>query len=339
MKLGELGSFSSDLLNRKVRQKFGFGFNTKHLTLEKANILLAKVDENIRSYKKANGNLLTERSSHFSNLILVRDSLKSYLKENDKSDEQSKCKVCHKMFTPEYGEHARCPDCKADQHSAAEKATGVESKQFENKPVIENRERKIMITKVDHQKLQRAVEMSEAGKAIPARYLDTLKEALAKLTVKKEFNEQEMRKFFAARGKALTEGEVEQAQAILASKDLVDRLQGMLEDVGGMVNEDIPPLTDTIRNEIGSNEASKFNSEVTASLNSLLDTLRQTREQIDAATRELAGEQSDDMGMPTDGMDPTASGLDSEIDSVVGDDFTGSDAAVGGANPLGREKR
>src|SRR6056300_441051 len=41
----------------------------------------------------------------------------------------------------------------------------------------------------------------------------------------------------------ITEGEVENAELVLAAKDMVDRVQGMLEDIGKMINEDLPPLT------------------------------------------------------------------------------------------------
>jgi hypothetical protein len=36
------------------------------------------------------------------------------------------CKSCGMTFEPSYGEHHRCPDCLAGEHSAAEGATGVE---------------------------------------------------------------------------------------------------------------------------------------------------------------------------------------------------------------------
>jgi hypothetical protein len=36
------------------------------------------------------------------------------------------CRVCHKPFTPSYGEYHRCPSCMNKQHTAGEAATGVE---------------------------------------------------------------------------------------------------------------------------------------------------------------------------------------------------------------------
>lgn len=36
------------------------------------------------------------------------------------------CRVCHKPFTPSYGEHSRCPSCMSKQHSSGEKATGTQ---------------------------------------------------------------------------------------------------------------------------------------------------------------------------------------------------------------------
>jgi len=428
MKLNEMTGFSNELFNTKIKQKYGFGFNTKNLTTPKAKLLLNKVNEDVKSYKKNNGNLKTERSPYFTNLILIRESLKNYLIEKDDDGEERTCKSCGEKFTPEHGEYSRCQNCKDEQHSQAEKATHVESKktiaekavsksqqkfmgmvhaaqkggkpaskeiakvakdmgkkdakdfastkhkglpdkvgedkdtkwrkEFKGKEdykkgivnplmrkvkVKENKERKIMVNKVDYVKLQRAVELSESGKAVPARYLDTLKETLTKLTVRgapKRIDEEQMRRFWAARGRKLTEGEVESAQAILAAKDMVDRLQDMLEDVGGMVNEDMPPLVDNVRDQVGADKASSFSTEVSAALTGLLDMLRQTRETVDASTRMLAGDDSG-MGMPDDGMGGVDVG--GEVPPVgtgaAADTFAGTDAAVGGASGLGREQR
>lgn len=208
----------------------------------------------------------------------------------------------------------------------------------------ESKERKIMVTKTDYMKLKRATELSESGKAVPAKYLEPLKETLSKLRTKRELNEEALRRFFAQHGRTLTEGEVEQAQAILAAKDLVDRLQDMLEDVGSMMNEEMPPLVDSVRDQIGTNQATSFNTAVSGSLSSLLDTIKSTRESIDAATRQLAGEEpGNDMEVP-DEVSPEDEKSLSTPDLDVGgeeegDGFDGIDAAVGGEEPLGREKR
>ena len=44
----------------------------------------------------------------------------------DDNDSKSKCVSCGREFVPAYGEHSRCPSCLNRQHSAGEKATGVQ---------------------------------------------------------------------------------------------------------------------------------------------------------------------------------------------------------------------
>ena len=131
----------------------------------------------------------------------------------------------------------------------------------------------------------------------------------------------------------ITEGEVENAELVLAAKDMVDRIQGMLEDVGKMINEDLPPLTDAIRDEMDSATADSFNSSMSTALQGLLDNLGTARTGVDEASRILVGEapSAEPMGVeePGEVEAPDAEG---------GDDFGAADAAVGGEEPMGREK-
>jgi hypothetical protein len=90
----------------------------------------------------------------------------------------------------------------------------------------------------------------------------------------------------------ISEGEVETAQAILAAKDFVDRLQDMIEDASQMLNEDLPPLGDSIKDQIGANEGSAFVAAATEALNGLLEAVKVARESMDSATRVLAGQEA-----------------------------------------------
>jgi hypothetical protein len=62
--------------------------------------------------------------------------------------------------------------------------------------------------------------------------------------------------------RVLTEGEMGKSEAILAAKDMVDSIQDMIEDVSRMQNEQMPALIDTIRDQIGSEQAETFKSQV-----------------------------------------------------------------------------
>jgi hypothetical protein len=138
----------------------------------------------------------------------------------------------------------------------------------------------------------------------------------------------------------LLEGELESAEAVLAAKDMVDSIQDMITDASKMLNEQLPPLLDTIKDQIGTAQADGFKNSAQEALNNLLTVLNSTRESLDSGARQLAGEEAPtDMPLaPTEPVtEPEASDLDQE--EPAGDDFEASAAAVGGSEPLGRERR
>lgn len=149
----------------------------------------------------------------------------------------------------------------------------------------------------------------------------------------------------------LKEGEMGQAEAILAAKDMVDTAQDMIEKVGKMQNEQLPALIDSIRDQIGSEQADAFKNSVGQVLATLSQQLGQTRESLDGAARALTGEGATapmampgmDAGMGADmggeadlGMD---AGMGGDVPPDEGDGFGATDAAAGGAEALGRERR
>jgi hypothetical protein len=139
----------------------------------------------------------------------------------------------------------------------------------------------------------------------------------------------------------LLEGELETAEAVLAAKDMVDSVQDMITDASKMMNEELPPLLDTIRDQIGTAQADSYKQTVTAALQGLMDSLNGARDALDNGARVLAGEQPDQaMSMGGDqglsGQLPLAD-LDNDLDSED-DGFAATDAAAGG-DELGRERR
>jgi hypothetical protein len=138
------------------------------------------------------------------------------------------------------------------------------------------------------------------------------------------------------------EDEVGAAETLMAAQDMVDSIQGMLEDVGEMINEKLPPLTDSIRRSGGAEAAADFNQQTNSALNALMDAVRAARESMAGAVGTLSGEAPTPMGGEQDFDLDTAepadepAGDDEDFDL---DDFEASDAAAGGAEPLGRAKR
>ena len=133
------------------------------------------------------------------------------------------------------------------------------------------------------------------------------------------------------------EDEVGQAESLMAAQDMVDSVQGMLEDVGEMINEKLPPLTDSLRRSSGADSAATFNQQTNEALNTLMDAVRGAREAMANAVGTLTGQEPTPMGNTDQELDLDTATDDSEEFEL--DDFETSDAAQGGDEPLGRAKR
>jgi hypothetical protein len=130
--------------------------------------------------------------------------------------------------------------------------------------------------------------------------------------------------------RSLTESDVEDAEVLLAAKDMVDSVQDMMEKVGKMQYEQLPQLTDSIRDNLGSEQADTFKMSAMASLEALIAQLESTREELGNGVKLLSGEE---VAAPMD----LGGGSDMGMDDA-GDGFAGMDAATGDV-PLGRELR
>jgi len=77
--------------------------------------------------------------------------------------------------------------------------------------------------------------------------------------------------------------EIQQAQVVLASQDMVDQVQKMSEQVSAMQFKDLPALVDQIKNEVGVDQAGQFNGDASAALSGLLQNLQGAKQQLEAA--------------------------------------------------------
>jgi hypothetical protein len=143
----------------------------------------------------------------------------------------------------------------------------------------------------------------------------------------------------------LMESELGRSEAVLAAKDIVDSVQDMLEKISKIQNEQVPALIDTIRDQIGSEQAETFKTSISPLLAELYQALSTARESSDTAVRQLSGEQvaPTDMNLgggdlPSMGGEELGAAPESDLDSDT-DGFDATDAAVGGEEELGRERR
>ena len=144
----------------------------------------------------------------------------------------------------------------------------------------------------------------------------------------------------------LQEGEVQQATAVVTAKTMVDRVGRWIEELSGMENDQLIQLGDSIRDEMGQEQAKAFISTVAPAVQQALENLKATRETLATGVRMLTGEEQ---GAELLGADPApvAGGIDDlagpaepdELNAEPEDEFAAAEPAVGGAETAGREKR
>jgi hypothetical protein len=144
----------------------------------------------------------------------------------------------------------------------------------------------------------------------------------------------------------LNESEVQQAQVVLAAQDMVDKMQGMLEDVTELQFKELPALVDSIKNQVGIDQATQFNTDATAALAGLVQNLQGAKAALDQALGVVTGQApAPDAGMasapapgavaPQAGMAMPAPEMGGEMPPEVPAE---PEAAAGGAG-LGRARR
>ena len=90
-------------------------------------------------------------------------------------------------------------------------------------------------------------------------------------------------------GNFLRESEIQQAQVVLAAQDMVDRVQKMLEDTTEMQFKELPALVDSIKNEVGQEQAAQFNADAAAALSGLVQNLQASKGQLESALGVVTG--------------------------------------------------
>ncbi len=127
------------------------------------------------------------------------------------------------------------------------------------------------------------------------------------------------------------EVEVEQAEVVMALRALSDDVQGHIERIGRMINEDLPAIADQLSAEFGAQQAQGIKMEAESALDALLVANKGSKEQMDAVIGQLTGAGAGMMDQPMD------AGLGAEepmMDEPVADNVPA--AAGPEEEPLGR---
>lgn len=121
--------------------------------------------------------------------------------------------------------------------------------------------------------------------------------------------------------RALLETEVSQAEVMMAAKEFATELQEMVEKIGRLQNEDLPPVTDQMRETYGHDSASTFQTQIYSALQGVMDSLYTAKNQIDDSVGNLA----------TTGQIGAVNDMDADMGAAGGD--AGDMGAAGGEEP------
>lgn len=104
----------------------------------------------------------------------------------------------------------------------------------------------------------------------------------------------------------LLEGEEDKAETIMATKDMVDRITGWLEDVAAMKAEQLLELLDSIRETQGSDVAQSYQEAVKPALEAIYTALETSRQGLSNALSIVSGGEVSTMGAPAGAPMPGA---------------------------------
>ena len=142
------------------------------------------------------------------------------------------------------------------------------------------------------------------------------------------------------------QSELQQAQVVLAAQDMIDRLQGMLEDISEMQFKDLPALADSIKNDMGVEQSTQFQSAASAAMTQLLQAVQAGKTEMESAQSILTGQAPQVPGadagtgmpgaMPAAAPAPGAEEMDLSLDANLPAEEPEAETP---AAALGRERR
>jgi hypothetical protein len=146
------------------------------------------------------------------------------------------------------------------------------------------------------------------------------------------------------------ESATDKASAVVTAKTMVDRVGRWIEELAGMENDTLLSLGDTIRDEMGQDQAKAFLSNVAPAIQQALQNLKATRETLATGVRGLTGEEqsaeiigSDTPEMGGDTGEEIAPVGPDEMntgeEAAPADEFAASEPATGGMETAGRAQR
>ena len=134
------------------------------------------------------------------------------------------------------------------------------------------------------------------------------------------------------------ESELDQAEVLLAAKQIADDLQKMAENLASMQVEELMSITNAMKEEVGVAEAETFSQSAEIAIGQALDAVKKANDDVSNAVLVAQGQAPEtDMSMEPAPEAPVD--MDAPAEEPAGDDFEGVDAASAESDAEGREMK
>jgi hypothetical protein len=284
MKLQELESRTKTQQSQKVLEShFGQHLAIDAISPKQAQGMLKRVRGLIREYRETSGFHRSERNPAYLKLVVMERALESRIRESQPGAAPG---MAMAQQDPRQAAAAAMDGNLAKGVAKVATGTGQAGQSA---------------------KLTKAIQSTVAGKTLdPASKAALSQQMTGMANIMKDPAQatklQQMLKTASAkasagqvqetrRRKKLREGsDIQQAQVVLAAQDMVDQIQKMIEQVSSMQFKDLPALVDSIRNDLGMDQAQQFNNDCTSALQGLIQGLQGSKTQLETAQGVLTGQ-------------------------------------------------
>ena len=275
MKLQELSAPKPSKQIAKVFESyFGSRISFDRLNRNQTRMMLSKVRGVLGEHRSTTARHTSQQDPKYLQLVMMEQALTSRLRED---------------IVPGGGGGATNPGTSSG--SAPGQTTKPATQPTQQEPPKDPKVAAAMQKSAAGQQLTAAEQQLVAGAAM----------AMAESRLRREY-------------RILKESEIQQAQVVLAAQDLVDKMQDMVEEVSELQFKDLPALVESIKNQVGVDQAMQFNTDATGALAGLLQNLQGAKQQLEAALGVVTGTGGPDMSAMANagaaGADMGAAGAD-----------------------------
>jgi ABC-type arginine transport system ATPase subunit len=310
MQIRELSKpVTSKKLNESLAKKFGYKLNLEKFTEAQLEDVRNKLRTEMSQLEVNESFDNLQESPAYQKTRALLDVINTEIMER----EEGKCSECN------------CNPCECEEH--AEHDHKAEKKEAMRKKLQASKmKEKAMEHSVPANWIRSAIQRIELGESDE-------EELTAELTTRYDLNENTANYIVY-----LAEGEQDKAEIIMATKDMVDRITGWLEDTAQLKTENLLELIDSIREALGSDVAQQYSEQVKSALEAVFSALEQSRGGLQSALALVSGGEAPTMGAPAGappmGAEPAMGGA--PMDAGLPPEEEEAPMAGGAA---GREKR